>query len=195
MGVAPSILEGQAPLFFMAQWKACPSDPHYEVSDEGSVRSVDRVIERNGKPARLKGKTLKHLKHNQGYRSVNLGRGNGNRRLIHSLVMEAFVGPRPKGMDINHKNGDKTDNRLENLEYCSRSQNMAHAVRTGLMPPPPLRRGTDNDHLCRLNEEKVRHIRQWHAEGGGITQIARHYDVGKSTVGNIIKRNTWAWLE
>lgn len=176
----------------MAQWKTCPSDPHYEVSDEGEVRSIDRMIERNGKPARVQGVLLKLRKHSNGYRGVSL---RYRQAMVHSLVMEAFVGPRPKGMDINHKNGDKADNRLENLEYCSRSQNMAHAVRTGLMPPPPLRRGTDNDHLCRLNEEKVRHIRQWHAEGGGTTQIARHYDVGLSTVWNIVKRKSWAWLE
>lgn len=176
----------------MATWKQVPSDDAYEVSDEGKVRSVDRVIERRGRPAQLKGKELKLLNQNQGYWAVGL---RGKRRcLVHSLVMEAFIGPRPEGMDINHKNGNKQDNRLENLEYCSRSQNMAHAVRTGLMPPPPLKRGT-SQHLARLNEEKVRHVRQWHSEGGGIAQIARHYDVGESTVRNIIRRNSWAWLD
>ena len=175
----------------MAAWLAVPSNGFYEVSDEGEVRSIDRIIERKGKPTRLAGKVLKPLKHNQGYWSVSLGAGK--RCLIHSLVMEAFVGPRPKGMDINHKNGDKKDNRLENLEYCSRSQNMAHAVRAGLMPPPPLKRGTAQ-HLNRLTEDQVREIRKWSSEGGGLAQIARHYDVGQSTVRNILKGNTWSWL-
>jgi HNH endonuclease/NUMOD4 motif len=176
----------------MAAWKTVACDSAYEVSDEGFVRSVDRVIERRGKPARLKGKELKLLAHSQGYWSVCLS--NQKRHLVHSLVMEAFVGPRKKGMDINHKNGDKKDNRLENLEYCSRSQNMAHAVRTGLMPPPPNKRGA-SQHLARLNEADVRGIRQWHKEGGGVAQMARFFDVGESTVRNIIKRNSWAWLD
>ena len=175
----------------MAAWLAVPSNGFYEVSDEGEVRSIDRVIERRGKPAKLAGKVLKPLNHSQGYWSVSLG--TGKRCLIHSLVMEAFVVPRAKGMDINHKNGDKKDNRLENLEYCSRSQNMAHAVRTGPMPTPPLKRGTAQ-HLNKLTEDQVREIRKWSSEGGGQSQIARHYGVGKSTVRNILKGNSWAWL-
>ena len=175
----------------MATWLTIPSNGSYEVSDEGEVRSVDRTIERNGKPARLAGKTLKPLKHSHGYWSVSLG--TGKRRLVHSLVMEAFVGPRPKGMDINHENGNKQDNRLENLEYCSRSQNMAHAVRTGLMDPPPVKRGS-SQHLAKLSEDDVRSIRQWHSDGGGIAQMARSFGVGESTVRNIVKRNSWAWL-
>lgn len=176
----------------MAEWRPCPCDAHYEVSDEGEVRSVDRTVARNGKPAQIRGKLLKPRKHSQGYRSVSM---TGQKQAtIHSLVMEAFVGPRPLGTDINHKNGDKADNRLENLEYCSRSQNMTHAVKTGLMPPPPIKRGT-SQHLCRLDEKQVRRIRAWHAEGGGVAQMARHYDVGESTIRNIVRRTSWAWLE
>ena len=175
----------------MARWLTIPSHGFYEVSDEGEVRSIDRIIERRGKPARLAGKVLKPLKHSQGYAMVALNAGS--RQLVHSLVMETFVGPRPKGMDINHKNGDKKDNRLENLEYCSRSQNMTHAVKTGLMPPPPLKRGTAQ-HLNKLTENQVREIRKWSSEGGGTAQIARHYNVGESTVRNILKGNSWSWL-
>ncbi len=92
------------------------------------------------------------------------------------------------------RNGVKTDNRLENLEYCSASDNQRHAVATGLAPKPPLRRGTDNDHTCRLNEEQLRSIRRDYAEGRGIPGLAREYRVGDSTVRNIVRRNSWAWL-
>mgnify|MGYP002676368142 CR=1 FL=1 len=52
--------------------------------------------------------------------------------LAHRAMWELFVGAIPEGKDINHKNGNKQDNRLENLEVVSRSQNLKHAVRTGL---------------------------------------------------------------
>lgn len=53
-------------------------------------------------------------------------------KFVHWVVAEAFLGPRPEGLQINHKNGRKTDNRAVNLEYVTRSENMQHAVRTGL---------------------------------------------------------------
>ncbi len=53
---------------------------------------------------------------------------------IHQLVAAAFLGPKPAGHEINHKNGVKTDNRAENLEYVTHAENMAHAARNGLLP-------------------------------------------------------------
>ena len=51
---------------------------------------------------------------------------------IHCLVTEAFLGPRPYKYDINHIDGNKLNNRLDNLEYCSKSDNVRHAYKTGL---------------------------------------------------------------
>jgi transcriptional regulator with XRE-family HTH domain len=68
-----------------------------------------------------------------GYRIVALyERGKTSNKSIHSLVMAAFIGPRPPGLVINHKNGIKTDNRLENLEYVTQAQNDQHSRDTGL---------------------------------------------------------------
>ncbi len=163
----------------------------YEVSDEGQVRSLDRIIIRRGVEARLVGKELKFRKHRNGYRCISLA--GGAQRTVHSLVAAAFIGPRPCGYDINHKDGDKTNNQLENLEYVTRSSNMRHAIATGLMPPPPVKRGT-SQHLNRLNEEQVREIRKRYENGEGIAHMARDYEVGESTVRHIIRGNSWAWL-
>lgn len=106
-----------------------------EVSSLGRVRSLDRVVEFSNRwggtsYANRKGKILKPGKHNQGYRVVSMdGRKS---QTIHSLVAAAFIGPRPKGFDINHIDGDKTNNAAANLEYVTRRGNMAHAQRTGL---------------------------------------------------------------
>jgi ribosomal protein S25 len=52
---------------------------------------------------------------------------------IHQLVTAAFLGPCPEGKQVNHKNGNKRDNRVENLEYLTPDENKAHAKRTGLL--------------------------------------------------------------
>jgi hypothetical protein len=106
----------------------------YSVSSHGRVR---REIGRNCKAQRLLKPQI-----DRGYQVVILmNRGANRSARIHSLVAEAFIGERNKGFEINHKDGVKSNNRLFNLEYVSHSDNMLHAVRTGLMK---IRRGEDN---------------------------------------------------
>ena len=113
----------------METWKEITwTNGRYYVSDEG------RVMSKNGmkkKPVSDDG-VLKPVHHPAGYLKVNLF---VNRKyytcLVHNLVMAAFVGD-SEGRDINHKNGIKTDNRLCNLEYCTRRENSIHAIRNGL---------------------------------------------------------------
>lgn len=83
---------------------------------------------------------LKSRSDKSGYQKVDLGRGNTKN--VHRLVWDAFHGPIPASVEVNHRNGDKNDSRLENLELVTRSQNMAHAYASGLMrkrriSPPP----------------------------------------------------------
>lgn len=66
---------------------------------------------------------------NSGYHTFGL---DNKTAYVHRVVYEAFVGPIPKGYDINHENGIKTDNRVENLTAVSRSENQLHAYRNGL---------------------------------------------------------------
>lgn len=105
----------------------------YEVSDLGNVRSLDRYIF-NGEFScyQKKGIMLKACKMRNGYMVVNLC--HPTRRLretsyVHRLVATAFISDIPSGMTVNHRNGDKTDNRLENLEIVTYSDNMKHAYR------------------------------------------------------------------
>ena len=105
----------------------------YEVSNLGNVRSLDRVVASSyGATRTVKGKILTQSNDRDGYLWVNLKDGaRRTRKSVHSLVMGAFVGERPKGMDIAHKNDDPFDNRLANLRYCTRSENMMDMVKNG----------------------------------------------------------------
>ena len=91
----------------------------YEVSSAGRVRSFAKYPD---------GRFLRPGRMNRfGHLSVMLGRDGGS-KTVHSLVMSAFSGPRPKGADVAHLNGVGSDNRLHNLKYTSRSENNLHVA-------------------------------------------------------------------
>lgn len=94
----------------------------YEVSDEGRVRSLDREIMCAGRyVSRRKGRLLKPGRATAGHLTVSLGKGNS--RLVHHLVLEAFVGSCPPGFECRHLNGDEGCNRLTNLKWDTRGNN------------------------------------------------------------------------
>lgn len=101
----------------------------YEVSNLGRVRSLPRVVMRgaNG-PLPVRGRILKQVRSQEVYRQVGIG---GRPRRVHHLVAEAFIGPRPPGLEICHNNGDGADNRASNLRYDTKSANELDRVRHG----------------------------------------------------------------
>lgn len=116
-------------------WRPVPGCPGYEVSDHGRVRSVDRMIRYpDGRaPYRVAGR-IKTLRVNDdyGHLAVNLSvSGVATRPLVHGLVLEAFVGPCPTGLEACHNNGDASDNRIENLRWDTPSENQRDRVRHG----------------------------------------------------------------
>lgn len=123
--------------YTMSEWHPIPGFPHYEVTKDGRVRSVDRTITDSlGRVCRKKGRLIKpaisgETKTQPGYPAVSLGGGNKNKKTIHSIMAETFLGP-SKGRQVRHLNGNSKDNRLENLAYDETGkQNMQDAIRHG----------------------------------------------------------------
>lgn len=123
------------------QWRPVVGyEGRYEVSSQGRVRSLDRLIS-NPLPSgtirrqRIAGRVLKQTvcAAAGGYPRVTLRNGTEEHglRCVHIVVLEAFVGPRPQGMVVRHLNGQQTDNRLENLSYGTPSENNFDLVRHG----------------------------------------------------------------
>ncbi|MBY0360745.1 MAG: NUMOD4 motif-containing HNH endonuclease [Phreatobacter sp.] len=108
---------------------------HYEVSSLGRVRSCDREVfvpvstRRAAHVRSYKGKLLRPGRMASGHVSVAIGKGNS--RTVHTLVLEAFVGPAPNGMECLHLDDIPDDNRLERLRWGTRSENMIEAWANG----------------------------------------------------------------
>lgn len=92
----------------------------YEVSSEGRVRSFRRGAN---------GRVLRPGIASHGYPTVALGRGNT--QSVHVLVAAAFLGPCPEGQEVRHRDGKRTNPRMENLHYGTRGQNIADAILSG----------------------------------------------------------------
>jgi hypothetical protein len=120
----------------MEIWKKVVGfENQYEISNIGNLRSIDRLVDHYRGGKRLYKGTIKNSRLNdKGYFRCNL-KNNGKRFdfTVHRLVAEAFL-DKPIGKDIiNHINGIKTDNRVENLEWCTQSENIVHAVKERLI--------------------------------------------------------------
>lgn len=116
-------------------WRPVPGyEGFYEVSDQGRVRTLDRYVRgRNDCRRLIKSRVLKTPPRSSGHPHVNLRRENvGKTRTVHSLVMEAFVGPRPEGMEVCHNDGNPANNHLSNLRYGTRSENCMDRVKHGV---------------------------------------------------------------
>ena len=113
------------------QWKSIDGYVGiYEVSNLGRVRGVDRVyMRKNGSPYRKKGVVIKPSVSNSGYLFVALRNNNTRRNFyVHRLVASAFISNPNNEKEIDHINGVKTDNRAENLRWCSRSGNLTNPL-------------------------------------------------------------------
>ncbi len=163
-------------------WRPIPGfeDTHL-VSDQGRVR---RGKSRGGHPVNI---ILKpYLEHGRYYRvALNRGKNSPKYFYVHRLVAAAFLGPCPKEQEVNHKNGDKKQNHLANLEYTTKSGNMQHAHDIGLFPD-----GIQH-HSSKITEDDVRYLRLLCTEGVAQKGLADRFGISISQVNDIIHRHYW----
>lgn len=145
-------------------------------------------ITRDGVIYNCRGRKLSQYSNN-GYRTLSLRTDAGKRRgvIVHRAVWEAYVEPIPKGMWINHKNGVRHDNRLENLECDTPSHNHLHASRV-------LKRryaqGEETDQAL-LTSDSVEAVRELHKLGWSLQKIARAFHVTGVSIWKIINKKSW----
>ena len=160
----------------------------YEVSNRGRVRSLGRTRPCGPEPgmAYYPGKIMNQAV-NRGYRRVSFRDLSGKTKLaqVHRLVLEAFVGPCPPGMECCHNNGDRADNRLENLRWDTSSANRHDSIRHGT-------------HVCslpgkKLSDAQVQEIRSARMAGETFEEIGRRLCVHRRTASSAYwKRDAYA---
>lgn len=159
----------------------------YQVSSEGRIKSLARKSKRDYRgDVSVPEKILKQQKR-EGYLRVTLTKYSKSKTLsVHRLVAGSFI-PNPKNRKyINHKDGDKTNNNVSNLEWCTCSENQKHAYDNGLCD----RRGENSS--TSLTNKDVLEIRA--AKNLGCfsdREIAKAYGVSRKCINHIVNRNTW----
>lgn len=182
----------------MEQWKDVSGyEGLYQVSDLGRVRSLDRVVNCNGGTRRARGRVLTPSTV-LGYCNVTLQDALTGRQKIyrvHRLVMLAFVGP--SDLEVNHKDGDKANNQLSNLEYVNSSENKRHAISAlGVVYGRNLRAlpGEESGKAI-LTEGQVLEIRRLYGTGNYIQrQLADMFNVTRSAINAVVNRQSWTHI-
>ena len=139
------------------EWRSCKDFYPYEISNTGKVRN------------RRSGRIMKTFINTNSYEAVNLQKDGQNKvRPIHRLIAEAFIDGDHTGLDVNHIDGNKRNNDLSNLEFCTRQENTIHGFRMGL----------NWSH----KRKKVRII-ETDEVFDSITECAQHLGVDRTSVG------------
>ena len=162
----------------MAEWRDIEGF-NYRVSDEGEILSLhtNRVMK-------------SHANRADGYMQVGLTKdGRAKSCFVHHLVAAAFIRPRAHRECINHKNGDKRDNRAANLEYCTHKENMDHALVAGLIP------SGQRHYLSKFTDTDAKQIIARYEQGGvSMKQLAKERGVAVSTIRRMVRGVTWKIL-
>lgn len=173
----------------------------YQVSNLGRVKSLARMVK--AKKTKNRGDSFRTAKERilsnhadpKGYVKVKISKNVSTfTAKLHRLVAVAFL-ENPLGLrDVNHIDGIKANNRVENLEWCTHSYNILHAFATGLKRAAPLR--GEKSRFAKLTTDQVLKIRALYA-AGGITQdqLAFQFGVTQTAIGCIVRRKVWTHLE
>jgi hypothetical protein len=166
------------------RWHSIPGyEGIYEISEIGHIR---RMCDSHRAPD---GYQKRHNTSRKGYNTTVLARDGVNRSFtVHRLVALVFIGPRPNGRQINHKDGVKTNNDWRNLEYVTCKENIRHAAKSGLRG---YFKGTANG-CAKVTEDDIRAIRKAYASGESQPSIGRRYGLTQANVSYIVLRRTWS---
>lgn len=171
---------------------------YYQVSNMGQVRSVDRVLTVTNK----RGTTFERVQYGKviipsvskkvGYKAIKMSRdGFYKNYTVHRLVAIAFI-PNPNELEqVNHIDGNQLNNCINNLEWCTRSENALHAVRIGLKTD-----WGENSHRAKLTEKQaISAIKEYKKGNTSFIKLGKKYGVSEATIRAIVRGKNWKHLK
>lgn len=177
----------------MENWKTIKDYDNYEISNCGNVKSLSRKVKCNNGFRTTKEKILKPKQTKQGYLSIQFKKG-GKHLLIHRIVALTFIDNIKNKPQVNHKNGVKYDNCVENLEWCTQSENQIHAYKNKLQNPSLHKRAYgENQGLSKLKEKDIIFILQNYKKGMGV-KLSKLFNVSQTTILNIVNKKIWTYV-
>lgn len=172
-------------------WKPIKGyEDSYEVSTCGKVRSIDRIIDMGVKGNRFqKGVILKPSTNRCGYMYVCI---KGKSKKIHRLVAENFLDNPLNKREVNHIDGNKSNNNVCNLEWCTRSENVKHSFNIGLRKS----NAGNNNPNKKLSVNNVLEIRELYRNKEKTqVELSKMFGVGQNTISEIVRYESWKDVE
>jgi len=166
------------------EWKNIEDFPNYEISNYGEIRN------------KKTDKILKAWSTERGYPRVDLCKdGNKKPYRIHRLVTKYFV-PNPQNKTyVNHKDGNKKNNRADNLEWCTAKENTTHAIKNGLLKPINFYQKGENHPNARLSNKDVVAIKKAIKSDTDSSEIYKNFDITKSQLCDIKHGRKWNHIQ
>ena len=174
------------------KWKIIEEFPRYLISNKGRIKILSTLEDK------------KLFVKDDGYVATTLGDGKQSYKYVHRLVAEAFIKNKHDKPQVNHINGIKGDNRAENLEWVTPSENIRHAIDTGLLKYKKKEESIKSSKYpkgedvngSKLNAEKVIEIRfLWESGDYKKVQLAKMFNVNESTIRDVITRRQWKHID
>lgn len=172
-------------------WKPIKGfEGYYEISNMGRVKSLERMVPYRilGLYRKQEGQILSAASDGYGYLFVILNKNRTKKTgKIAILVAEAFVSGKKEGLQVNHKNGVKTDNRSENLEWVTPRENTLHAIEV-----LGKRRDKENHWKHKITIAQVEEMRELYKTGlFSQTELAKRYGIHRGQLSKICNHKSW----
>lgn len=162
-----------------SKFKTIKNFEAYLIYSDGRVWSIKKQIFRTP------------VLYNNGYYCLMLkSKGKRQTFLIHRLVALAFIPNPDNKTTVNHKDGNKLNNNVENLEWMSLRENIQHGYKTGLLKVPKIKHGEEHG-ASKFKQSEVDKIRELRKQGETLWGIANKYGSSAGVIGNIVNYKTW----
>jgi hypothetical protein len=173
--------------FICEEWKDVNDFDGYEVSNFGNVRGKNRLKKGRHGLRLTNGQPMKQVFNKKGYPEVRFRKEGTHTKLVHRLVAKAFVPNHDNKSQVNHIDGNKLNNRADNLEWVNNSENQLHAYKLGLQPS----RAGEKNNKAKITDKDVTLLKQLYNSGKSVVEVSKTMNISLGSTRHIIYGRTW----